>query len=92
MAGGPGTGLAENVAAALAYVLGFVPGTVMSLLEPDNRTVRFRASQSIVVSRAIFVLLVWLASLALWIHLIVRTYRERNPRLPVAAEIADRHV
>jgi len=125
-----GTGLEENVAAALAYVLGFVSGLVMYLLEPDNRTVRFHAVQSIVISGAIFVLLVvlnvigsviaaagsvggtgsaiafglvggffglvsllvWLASLGVWIYLIVRTYQERNPRIPVAAEIADRYV
>jgi uncharacterized membrane protein len=124
-----GTGLEENVAAALAYVLGFVSGIVMYLLEPDNPTVRFHAVQSIVVSAGIFVVLVvlnvisaflaaassvggpgssiafgligglfglvslfvWLASLALWIYLIVRTYQERNPRIPVASEIADRY-
>lgn len=125
-----GTGLEENVAAALAYVLGFVSGIAMYLLEPDSPTVRFHAVQSIVVSGAVFVLLmvlnvigaflaaagsvggagsaiafglvgglfglvsllVWLASLALWIYLIVRTYQERNPRIPVAAPIADRYV
>jgi uncharacterized membrane protein len=129
LAGESGTGLEENVAAALAYVLGFVSGIVMYLLEPDNPTVRFHAVQSIVISGAIFVvlavlnvigailaaagsvggtgsaiafgligglfglvsLLVWLAALAVWIYLIVRTYQERNPRLPVVAGIADRY-
>jgi uncharacterized membrane protein len=124
-----GTGLEENVAAALAYVLGFVTGIVMYVLEPDNPTVRFHAVQSIVVSGGIFVvvlvlnfvtaivtagaatgvpgsgivfglfgavlglvnLVVWLAALGLWIYLVVRTYQERNPRIPIAAEIADRY-
>lgn len=37
-------------------------------------------------------LLVRLAMLVLWIYLIVRTYQEENPRLPVAASIADGYV
>lgn len=37
-------------------------------------------------------LLVRLAMLVLWIYLIVRTYQEENPRLPVAANIADGYV
>ncbi|MFQ3293638.1 MAG: putative membrane protein [Halobacteriales archaeon] len=37
-------------------------------------------------------LLVRLAMLVLWIYLIVRTYQEENPRLPVAAGIADGYV
>jgi uncharacterized membrane protein len=44
------TGLDENVAGALAYVLGFVTGIVFLVLESDNRFVRFHAAQSIVIS------------------------------------------
>ncbi len=44
------TGLAPNVAAALAYFLGFVTGIIFYMLERDNRFVRFHAMQSILVS------------------------------------------
>lgn len=39
--------LPENVAAALSYVFGFISGAIMLVLEPNNKTVRFHALQSI---------------------------------------------
>jgi len=124
---GTQTGLNENVAAALAYVLGWVTGIVMYFVESDNRTVRFHSAQSIVVFGVLFVVSVVLSfiqgalSLALsplgtggnvalgllsmvlgltsvaigiggfvlWVYLLVRTYQGRNPRIPVAAGIAE---
>lgn len=47
------SGLEENVASAVAYVLGFLTGLVMFAID-DRPTVRFHAAQSIVVS-AVFV-------------------------------------
>jgi uncharacterized membrane protein/ribosomal protein L37E len=44
-----GTGLDANVTAALSYVLGFVSGIAVYLLE-DDRFARFHAAQSIVLS------------------------------------------
>ena len=41
------TGLAPNVAGALAYVLGPITGIVFLVLEKDSRFVRFHAVQSI---------------------------------------------
>jgi uncharacterized membrane protein len=43
------TGLEENVAATLCYVLGWVSGTIFLLLEPDNKSIRFHAIQSIII-------------------------------------------
>ena len=43
------TGLDENVAGLLCYVLGWVSGLVFLLLETDNKFVRFHAIQSICV-------------------------------------------
>jgi uncharacterized membrane protein len=113
------TGLDENVAAALSYVLGFVTGVIMFIVESENDHVRFHAAQSIVVSGALFVvsvalnvmefiagfsdilgfilgavlglisLLLSLGGFVLWIYLIVRTYQGENPRIPVAAGVAD---
>ncbi len=42
------TGLTENVAALLCYVLGWVSGLVFLLIEQENKFVRFHAVQSIV--------------------------------------------
>jgi uncharacterized membrane protein len=43
------TGLKENVAGLLCYVLGWVSGIVFLILEPNNKTIKFHAYQSIVV-------------------------------------------
>jgi uncharacterized membrane protein len=112
-------GLDKNVAAALCYVLGFLTGLVIFLIESENDHVRFHAAQSIVVFGVLFVasivlnfiqaiaafsdiiwlvlgpvlgllgLVLWLGGLILWIYLIVRTYQDEDPRIPVAADLAD---
>jgi len=41
------TGLAENVAGLLCYVLGWVSGLVFVLIEQESKFVRFHAIQSI---------------------------------------------
>ena len=43
------TGLKENVAGLLCYVLGWVTGIIFLILEPDNKTIKFHAYQSILV-------------------------------------------
>lgn len=49
-------GLDENVASAVAYLLGFVSGIVVFLLETDNRRVRFHGAQSTVLFAGIVAL------------------------------------
>lgn len=50
------TGLDPNVAAALAYGVGWVTGIIFLLAEPKNRFVRFHAMQSTIVFLALSVL------------------------------------
>jgi uncharacterized membrane protein len=50
------SGLAPNVAGALAYVLGPLTGILFLVIEKDNRFVRFHAAQSIVVGIALIIL------------------------------------
>lgn len=113
------SGLDVNVAAALAYVLGFLSGIAMFLVESENDRVRFHAAQSVVVFGALFVaslvlsifqailtfggtvgsviasivsllsLVLSVGALVIWIYLIVRTYQGGDPRIPVAADVAD---
>lgn len=43
------SGLDQNVAATLAYIVGWVSGIVFLFVEPENKFVRFHAIQSIIV-------------------------------------------
>lgn len=52
------TGLDPNVAAALAYGVGWITGIIFLIAEPNNSFVRFHALQSIVVFGALSLLTV----------------------------------
>lgn len=102
------TGLDENVAGLLCYVLGWVSGLVFILLEQENKFVRFHAFQSIIVfgvlTVAISILswipiiggfLAWLISLlclVLWIVLMVKAYQGTRYKLPWSGDLAERWV
>src|SRR5579862_9777889 len=60
MAATQSSGLADNMASALCYLLGVLTGVLFLVLEPynRNRTIRFHAFQSIFV---------WIAMVAIWI-------------------------
>jgi uncharacterized membrane protein len=49
------TGMEPGVMAALAYVLGFITGIVVYLVEKDDQFVRFHAAQSMAISVLLFV-------------------------------------
>jgi uncharacterized membrane protein len=53
-------GLDANLAAALSYLLGFVSGIIVLVLEKDNRFVRFHALQSVLAFGGITLLWVLL--------------------------------
>ncbi len=59
------TGLTENVAGLLCYVLGWVSGVVFFLIEQENKFVRFHAIQSIVTFGSITVVSIALSILGL---------------------------
>ena len=56
-------GLDENLAGALAYVLGWITGVALLLIERDNRFVRFHAMQSSIVFGALCAL--WFVGLSI---------------------------
>jgi uncharacterized membrane protein len=56
------SGLDANVAAALAYAVGWVSGAALLLIEPENKFVRFHALQSVIVFGGLS--LAWIVSLA----------------------------
>jgi uncharacterized membrane protein len=47
------TGLDENIAGGLCYVLGWITGLIFFMVEKESRFVKFHAMQSIVVSGAL---------------------------------------
>jgi uncharacterized membrane protein len=56
-------GLDENVAGALSYLLGWVTGIAMLIMERENRYVRFHAFQSTLVFGALCV--IWVLGTAI---------------------------
>ncbi|RZN61457.1 DUF4870 domain-containing protein [Methanonatronarchaeum sp. AMET6-2] len=57
------TGLNENIAGALCYLLGFLTGILFYFIESENSFVRYHAVQSIVIFGGIFVLYIVLGVL-----------------------------
>jgi uncharacterized membrane protein len=102
------TGLNENVAGLLCYVLGWITGIIFLILESKNNFVRFHAVQSIVVFGAFTVasiILGWIpiigwvfswilgvAGFILWIVLMVKAYQGQMYKLPVAGTIAENQI
>ncbi len=103
--GNTSTGLQQNVAGLLCYVVAWITGIIFLLLEKDNQFVRFHAIQSIVVFGAFTVaefilgfipfigwVLAWILGVAafiLWIILMVRAYQGKMYKVPVAGSIAE---
>ncbi len=100
------TGLQENVAGLLCYVVGWVGGLVFLLLEPKNQFVRFHAMQSIIVFGALSIIWIpvqfipflnlfvgWILGglgFVLWIVLMVKAYQGVTYKLPVAGDMAEK--
>ncbi len=101
------TGIKPNIAALLAYLLGFVTGLVFLLIEKNNKFVRFHAMQSIVVFGAIFVLqwvisfvpvagavvsgLLSILGVVCWIVLMVKAYQGEKYKLPWVGDVAEKN-
>src|SRR5690625_1325708 len=50
------SGLEQNIAGMLCYVVGFVTGIIFLLIEKENRFVRFHAFQSTIISSALLII------------------------------------
>jgi uncharacterized membrane protein len=100
------TGLKDNVAGVLCYVLGWVSGIVFLILEPNNKFIKFHAYQSIVVFGAItiaslilswipvigfaFRVIIGVIAFILWLALMVLASQEKKHKLLWAGELAER--
>jgi uncharacterized membrane protein len=101
------TGLEQNVAGALTYLLGFITGIVFLVVEKDNKFVRFHAMQSTITFGAFFVLYVLLTvtlvgvvlllplgllQLVLWIVLMIKAFNGQTYKLPWVGNIAEKQL
>ena len=102
------TGLDENVAGLLCYVLGWVSGLVFVLLEQKSKFVRFHAMQSIYVFGtltvagsvigwipfigAVFAGLIGLFGVVLWIVLMIKAYQGAKFKVRWAGDFAEKRV
>ena len=100
------TGMEENVAGLLCYLVGWVSGLVFFLIEKDSKFVKFHAMQSIVTFVALMIIfwiisaipfvgwsiagLVGLLALVLAIVLIIKTYQGEKFKLPVIGDLAEK--
>lgn len=100
------TGLDENVAGLLCYVLGWVSGIIFLLLEEKNKFVRFHSMQSIIVFGAytvvtgvlgwipvigvFFISVLSVIAFILWVVLMIKAYQGVRYKLPRVGDIAER--
>ena len=102
------TGLDENVAGLLCYVLGWVSGLVFVLIEQESKFVRFHAIQSIYVFGVLMIagiILGWIPFIGgvlaglisvlwfiLWIVLMIKAYQGMRYKLPWSGNLAEKRV
>ncbi|OGO59365.1 MAG: hypothetical protein A2025_01775 [Chloroflexi bacterium RBG_19FT_COMBO_47_15] len=102
------TGLDENVAGLLCYVLGWISGLVFFLIEKENKFVRFHALQSIIVFGVLFLAgfiigwipfigwviawIIWVLAIVLWIVLMIKAYQGEKFKLPWAGNLAEKNI
>jgi len=98
------TGLDENVAGFLCYLLGFITGIVFLVVEKKSRFVKFHAMQSTITFLSLFVItiiigwipiigllvyLIWILSLILWLILMIKALRGERYSLPIVGKMAE---
>lgn len=98
------TGLEENIAGMLCYVLFFITGIIFLIWEKKSRFVKFHAMQSLVAFSGLWILsmllgwvpffgeiaktVIGIISLILWIVLMIKAYQHEYFKLPIAGDIA----
>lgn len=101
-------GISQNMAGALAYLLGWVTGIGFLLIEKENSFVRFHAMQSIVVFVAFTIASIivgWLpviggvlssllgvGGIFVWLFLMYQAYLGVRYKLPYAGDFAEKQL
>lgn len=100
------TGLEENVAGLLSYVVGWITGLVFFLIQKDSKFVKFHAMQSIITFGALMILswifwsipfigwavgwLINVLAIVLWIVLMIKAYQGDKFKLPAIGDLAEK--
>jgi len=91
----------DNIMAALAYLLGFVSGIIIYLIEKDkpdkSRFVMFHAVQAIILSIVWFILMFipiigQLAIVITWVLMMYKAYTGEEYHLPVIGDYAEKYI
>ena len=98
----------ENILGALSYLLGFITGIILLLVEKKSRFVRFHAMQSTILFGALFVvnlglgfipLLGWLTGVlislvafVLWLLLMWKAFQGEMYKVPYVGELAEKQL
>src|SRR5699024_10991143 len=102
------SGMDENTAGFLCYLVGFITGIIFLVTEKDNHFIRFHAMQSIVTFGGLFVInivlgmipiLGWLVMLIMapltfivWIVLMLKAFSGKMYKLPIAGNVAEKQL
>jgi uncharacterized membrane protein len=97
--------LDPNLAGLLTYVLGFISGLVFLVVEKKSAYVRFHAYQSTIASLALWItsiilgfipligallgVALSLASLVLWVVLMIKAFQGERFKLPILGDMAE---
>ncbi len=100
------TGLEDNIAGLLCYLVGWVSGLIFILIETQDKFVRFHAVQSIIVFGTLnligivfgwipfFNMFIWPLvgglGFVLWVVLMYKAYHGVMYKLPIAGDLADK--
>jgi uncharacterized membrane protein len=95
------TGLDENVAGFLCYLLGFITGIVFLVVEKKSSFVKFHAKQSTIAFLTLLVIslilgwipvigiLILLFTLILWLFLMIKALRGERYLLPIVGKMVE---
>lgn len=100
----------RNLVAAVSYLLFFITGIVILLVEKEDRFIRFHALQSTLVFGGLFIAsfildliltsidllatlantLIWIAIIVVWASSMIRAYKGKIFKWPIAGDFAER--
>ena len=95
------TGLEENVAGFLCYLLGFITGIVFLVVEKKSSFVKFHAKQSTITFLGLFIIslilgwipvigtLILIFILVVWLVLMNKALRGERYSLPIVGKMAE---
>lgn len=102
---GSSLGMEENAAAAVSYLLGFISGILVFIVEKKSDFVKFHAMQSTIVFLGLFIVfnivgiipfinlllapIMFIVSFLLWGFLLYKAYQGEKFKLPVIGDIAE---